>query len=366
MCEPTGCARCYASPTIYCDRCDLLVGLPDLHVIGVAEREPNTLGLVVTVESPPAPAGCPQCGVIATGRGRREVVLVDAPSFGRPLRIVWRKRTWRCHEPACTGGAFTEQDDRIARPRGLLTARACGSTCGTSPGSADRPRLIGSRNPDFGVSAFWPGLLFAFVAQAEGVACRVGVDRATAALGRKSGGAEMERRAFHQGAIVEADVEVHLGGVVGVRPARPVVIGDVLQRNHRQALVLTGDHHPIGGVLDPQGHSQQAAPEPGQHVRFGAVDDNPDEHTDPVGWLVETRVETKRVSGGVGKHPPVHEVLQFRRAMLQHGVFGYVQVSHQHVEVELWRSGRVAPAGWLRPAFAEPDRTACQQAVERF
>ena len=59
-------------------------------VIGVAEREPDTPGLVVTVESPPAPRGCPQCGVIAAGRGRREVVLVDAPAFGRPVRIVWR------------------------------------------------------------------------------------------------------------------------------------------------------------------------------------------------------------------------------------------------------------------------------------
>ena len=69
--------------------------------------------------------GCPLCGVIAASHGRRTVVLVDAPCFGRPVRVVWRKRTWRCREPACPGRSFTEQDDRVCRPRGLLTVRAC-------------------------------------------------------------------------------------------------------------------------------------------------------------------------------------------------------------------------------------------------
>jgi transposase len=82
-------------------------------------------GLVVTVESPPAPVGCPLCGVIATSHGRRNVSLVDAPAFGRPVRIVWRKRTWRCREPVCRGRSFTEQDARICRPRGLMVVRAC-------------------------------------------------------------------------------------------------------------------------------------------------------------------------------------------------------------------------------------------------
>jgi transposase len=122
MIEPTGCVQCCARSGTYCDRCDLLVGLPGLHVIRVAKDGP---GLVVAVESPPTPVGCPLCGVIATSHGRRSVWLVDAPSFGRPVRIVWRKRTWRCSEPACPSRSFTEQDERIARPRGLLTTRAC-------------------------------------------------------------------------------------------------------------------------------------------------------------------------------------------------------------------------------------------------
>jgi transposase len=120
--EPTGCVRCCVRSDSYCERCDLLVGLPDLHVTRVVRDDP---GLTVTVESSPALTGCPSCGVIASSHGRRSVVLIDAPAFGRPVRIVWRKRTWRCVEPACPGRSFTEQDERIARPKALLTSRAC-------------------------------------------------------------------------------------------------------------------------------------------------------------------------------------------------------------------------------------------------
>jgi hypothetical protein len=91
-------------------------------VIKVVRRDP---GLVVTVESPPAPMGCPQCGVIAASHGRRSVVLVDAPAFGRPARNEWRKRMWRCAEPACPGRLLTEQNAQLCRPRALMTSRAC-------------------------------------------------------------------------------------------------------------------------------------------------------------------------------------------------------------------------------------------------
>jgi len=81
--------------------------------------------LVVTVESEPGPMGCRLCGVIAHGHGRVDVRLVDAPAFGRPVRIVWRKRRWVCPEPACEVNSFVEQDEQVAAPRGVLTARAC-------------------------------------------------------------------------------------------------------------------------------------------------------------------------------------------------------------------------------------------------
>ena len=81
MPEPTGCVRCCARSGTYCDRCDVLVGLPGLHVVAVAEAGE---GLTVTVESSPGPVGCPVCGVVAASHGRRTVWLVDAPCFGRP------------------------------------------------------------------------------------------------------------------------------------------------------------------------------------------------------------------------------------------------------------------------------------------
>ncbi|HZO66693.1 MAG TPA: ISL3 family transposase [Kribbellaceae bacterium] len=125
MSEPTACgvARCHPDSP-YCSRCDLLVGFEGFHVIGV-ERDEGAGGLRVMVESPPGPMGCRLCGVVVHSHGRRDVVLVDAPCFGRPVRLVWRKRTWRCGEPACPAGVLTEQHDELARPRALLTIRAC-------------------------------------------------------------------------------------------------------------------------------------------------------------------------------------------------------------------------------------------------
>ena len=120
MPEPTLCCRARGG---YCDRCDLLVGLDGLHVIGVERDEGG--GLRVTVESARTVMGCPACGVVASSHGRRTVRLVDAPSFGRPVQLRWRKRTWECPEPSCPIGTFTEQDETIAKPRAMLTVRAC-------------------------------------------------------------------------------------------------------------------------------------------------------------------------------------------------------------------------------------------------
>ncbi len=86
MLHPTsGCAsaRSASSP---CARCDLLLGLDSVHVEDVDRR--NEL-LTVTISSPAAPVGCPSCGVVAVGRGRRRRVLHDVPGVTR-VRIVAR------------------------------------------------------------------------------------------------------------------------------------------------------------------------------------------------------------------------------------------------------------------------------------
>ncbi|GAB2827200.1 hypothetical protein GCM10027091_67310 [Streptomyces daliensis] len=123
MSEPVAraAARCHHANT-YCVNCDLLVGLDDLHVIDVDPGDGDRL--TVRVESARMVMGCRTCGAIAHSHGRREVVLTDAPCFDRPVKIVWRKRTWRCVEPACPVGTFTEQNHTVAEPRALLTVRA--------------------------------------------------------------------------------------------------------------------------------------------------------------------------------------------------------------------------------------------------
>ena len=119
------CARA-CSVDCYCSRCDLLVGLAGLHVIAVTEvtgKRGTTLKVVV--ESAARVQGCRVCGVVMGSHGRREVRLIDTPCFGRPVELLWRKRTWRCAEPDCPGGVVTECDDEVARRRGLLSSRAC-------------------------------------------------------------------------------------------------------------------------------------------------------------------------------------------------------------------------------------------------
>ena len=87
----------------YCDRCDLLVGLDGLHVTGV-DRDGQRRGLRSRWSRRRRSMGCLACGVVARGHGRDEVELVDAPAFGRPVRIRWRKRRWVCPDAGCPVG----------------------------------------------------------------------------------------------------------------------------------------------------------------------------------------------------------------------------------------------------------------------
>ena len=115
----SGCAdaRSAADP---CARCDLLLGLDGLHVEHVDRRDGL---LIVIVSSPAAPAGCPSCGVLASGRGRRRRVLHDVPGTTR-VRIVWRQRVWRCDDEDCARKTFMEQLPALVARRGSITKRA--------------------------------------------------------------------------------------------------------------------------------------------------------------------------------------------------------------------------------------------------
>src|ERR671910_2389940 len=68
-------------------------------------------------------------GVVrATPHGRRVVRVRALPIGGRPVVLWWRKRLWRCREPACKVRTWTEQAAAI-RPRAVLTERARAEAC---------------------------------------------------------------------------------------------------------------------------------------------------------------------------------------------------------------------------------------------
>lgn len=101
--------------------CELLVGLPEVKVLGVDDG----IGpLRVHVESLLDQAWCRECGCRAAVKDRPLVEFVDLPCFGRPTRLVWHKHRWWCREPVCPGSSWTILDPRIAPPRSALTDRA--------------------------------------------------------------------------------------------------------------------------------------------------------------------------------------------------------------------------------------------------
>jgi transposase len=72
--------------------------------------------------------GCARCGVRAQAHGRRTVRVRDLPAGGRPVVLCWRKRIWRCREPACGVRTWTERVAAI-RSRAVLTERARAEAC---------------------------------------------------------------------------------------------------------------------------------------------------------------------------------------------------------------------------------------------
>ena len=102
--------------------CELLVGLPDVVVLGVDDVPAQPIRIhVETVSERP---GCSKCGVLAYAKERAVVDLIDLPAFGRPARLVWHKRRWTCTDSDCAGGSWTEIEPRIAYPRQSMSDRA--------------------------------------------------------------------------------------------------------------------------------------------------------------------------------------------------------------------------------------------------
>ena len=113
---------------------EVMLGLPGFRVLEAQQQE---VELVLVVETTPVLTGCPECGVVASGHDRMRVAYRDLPAFGRPVRLVWVKRRFRCEEELCEASTWTETSPFLAS-RCLLTRRA-GLECCLQVGANARP-----------------------------------------------------------------------------------------------------------------------------------------------------------------------------------------------------------------------------------
>jgi len=100
---------------------EVIVGLADVRILTASD---NGEHLVIVFESTLERPSCPTCSKSVHLKDRRDLALVDLPYRGRPAQLIWRKRRWRCSDPACSQPTWTEQDERIAFPRHSMLTRA--------------------------------------------------------------------------------------------------------------------------------------------------------------------------------------------------------------------------------------------------
>ena len=104
---------------------EAMLGLDGFRVLGVQETDAE---VVIEIETSADLVGCPGCGVVARAHGRMVVECRDLAAFGRPARLVWAKRRWRCEEAMCEVRTWTEESAAFSS-RCLLTRRAAAECC---------------------------------------------------------------------------------------------------------------------------------------------------------------------------------------------------------------------------------------------
>ncbi|GAB3802850.1 ISL3 family transposase [Micromonospora zhanjiangensis] len=139
-----------------------LLGLAGLAVVGVADGAEGPVVDLVTADE--RARWCPECGTPARrSKGRRVTRPRDLPVGGRRPALRWCKRRWRCDEPSCRRGSFTEAVP-VVPARKRLTGRlreAAGAAV------ADGGRTVVQSARDHDVS--WPVVAAAFAAHAAAV-----------------------------------------------------------------------------------------------------------------------------------------------------------------------------------------------------
>jgi len=102
--------------------CELLVGLPEVTVLAVADVAGEPLRVHVETREPRP--SCPGCGGDVAIKDRPAVELMDLAVFGRRARLIWRKHRWSCPASSCPTGSWTGEHPAIAAPRLGMTDRA--------------------------------------------------------------------------------------------------------------------------------------------------------------------------------------------------------------------------------------------------
>ena len=86
----------------------ILFGLPGVRVRHI-DRDDSGDRVVHVETAAELASGCPSCGVVSMSV--KEYVSTaprDIPYGERGISLIWHKRRWRCVEPTCARGSFTE------------------------------------------------------------------------------------------------------------------------------------------------------------------------------------------------------------------------------------------------------------------
>ncbi|HEX2273182.1 MAG TPA: transposase [Acidimicrobiales bacterium] len=84
--------------------------------------------VVVTIETTLELVGCGGCGTRAEAQGRMAIDIRDLACFGRPARLRWIKRRWRCVDADCDARTWTERSTHVDA-QAVLTRRAGAEAC---------------------------------------------------------------------------------------------------------------------------------------------------------------------------------------------------------------------------------------------
>ncbi|MDQ3680370.1 MAG: ISL3 family transposase [Actinomycetota bacterium] len=104
---------------------EALLGLDGFRVLKVSETPDE---VVIEIETTLELMGCKRCGTRAESQDRMAVEIRGLACFGRPARLMWRKRRWRCPEADCEAKTWTETSIHVSS-RTVLTQRAGVEAC---------------------------------------------------------------------------------------------------------------------------------------------------------------------------------------------------------------------------------------------